>query len=60
MSIEKVITPPEQRQWAGGLAIRLHVRIGLCDKGQKNNLQTLSFAAERNGGNFYERINSNE
>jgi hypothetical protein len=59
MSIEKVITPPGQRQWAGGLAIRLHVRIGLCDKGQKNNLQTLSFTAG-NGGNFYEHTNTNE
>ena len=35
------------------------VRIGLFEKGQESNLQTLSFTAKRNGGNCYEHSDAN-
>jgi len=38
----------------------MSIEIGLCDKGQKSNLQTLSFTAERNEGNCYEHTKPNE
>jgi len=47
MSIEKVIYTARAKAMDGRVSIRLHVRIGLFDKGQKSNLQTLGFAAKR-------------